>query len=312
MKQTSLLSEASHQSQAVARRQLFNDVTQTFFTVLSLKQEILNLQSQMAAYERRIKELQQRIKIGRSRLTEVLTVQASLSSLKAQVYQTQGQLQIAKDTFSFITGMHDSFELSDSFPLPEKIGSLKEYQDLLLKRPEIKMRNLQLEAAEKGVSIAKGAHFPSVDVNGNYYFKRFGFFNDIPWDVGVAITLPVLNGGILSSKVEEATSLKMQAELEFKKSQRAGLQEIQSLHAAFNADLEQLKELNTARELSERNFNQQNRDYRNGLVNNLEVLQALTAFEDSKRALDRAQFQTKIDFLKLEAAVGKLPDKEQK
>ena len=79
------------------------------------------------------------------------------------------------------------------------------------------------------------------------------------------------------------------------------------MNATVQADLEQLNALTEARNLNEANFKQQNREYRNGLVNNLEVLQALTAFEESKRNLDRAQYQTKIDYFKLETATGKLP-----
>jgi outer membrane protein len=96
----------------------------------------------------------------------------------------------------------------------------------------------------------------------------------------------------------------MLAELGLKKAKRAAVQEIQTLYSTVKADLEQLKELSEARNLNELNFKQQTREYRNGLVNNLEVLQALTAFEESKRALDRAKFQTKINFLKLETAAG--------
>ncbi|NBV50800.1 TolC family protein [bacterium] len=307
LKQTRFLQEAAQQQKEFALRQLFNDVTQHFYLVLSLEQEILNIQSQITALEKRISDLKQRIKIGRSRLTESLTVQASLSTLKAQLVQTEGQLKVARETFSFTTGLPDSSKLQDGLSIKLKVAPVETYLETLNKRPELKMRQLQYEAADQGVSIAKGAHLPNIDLNGNYYFKRFGFFDQIPWDFGISLTLPILNGGILSSRVSEANSLRMQAELEVLKAKRAAIQEIQSLHATVQADLEQLSALTEARNLNEANFKQQNREYRNGLVNNLEVLQALTAFEESKRNLDRAQYQTKIDYLKLETATGNLP-----
>jgi outer membrane protein len=307
LKQTSLLSEASQKSKEVALRQLFNDVTQSFYLVLSLEQELKNLQSQITALEKRIADLKGRIKIGRSRMTEALTVQANLSTLKGQYVQTQGQLQVAKESFSFVTGVTEEFNLKDSLALQEKLPPLSQYLESLSSRPDLKMRSLQLEAAEKGVGVAWGAHLPSIDLNGNYYFKRFGFFDQIPWDFGVSLSLPILNGGIISSRVAEANSVKMQAELAVTKTKRAAVQEIQSLYAVLQADLEQLKSLNESRDLNEINFKQQTREYRNGLVNNLEVLQALTSFEESKRNLDRARFQTKIDYLKLETAAGHYP-----
>lgn len=307
LKQTSLLSEASQKSKEVALRQLFNDVTQTFYTVISLEQEVTNIKSQVVALEQRIRDLKQRIKIGRSRVTESLTVQANLSSLRGQLLLTQGQLQAAREAFSFVTGVTDSFSLKDSLSAEMNLPKLETYLESLKNRPDLKMRELQLEAADKGVSIAKGAHLPNIDLNGNYYFKRFGFFDQIPWDFGFSLSLPILNGGIISSRVAEASSQRMQAELELKKTKRAAIQEIQTLYSTVKADLEQLKELNEARDLNETNFKQQTKEYRNGLVNNLEVLQALTSFEESKRTLDRARFQTKMDYLKLETAAGNFP-----
>lgn len=307
LKQASLLSEASQFEKEVALQQLFNEVTQNFFVILSLEQELVNLKSQIGALEKRVLELKDRIKIGRSRATESLTVRASLSTLKSQLLLTEGQLSVARETFQFLTGLPNTTPLKDESVLKENLPPLETFLDSVKARPDLKMHSLQLEAADKGVSIAWGAHLPSIDLNGNYYFKRFGFFDQIPWDVGVSLSLPILNGGIISSRVAEASSKRMQAELTLSKAKRAATQEVQSLYATLRADFEQLKALTEAKELNEANFKQQTREYRNGLVNNLDVLQALTAFEESKRSLDRARFQTKIDFLKLETASGKYP-----
>jgi outer membrane protein len=51
----------------------------------------------------------------------------------------------------------------------------------------------------------------------------------------------------------------------------------------------------------------QQRDYRFGLVTNLDVLQALTAYQENLRALDRARYTAKLNYLRLEAAVVRRP-----
>lgn len=306
LKRTSLLAEASQKAKELALQNLFNDVTQSFYLVLSLETECKNLQSQIEALQQRLGDLKKRIRIGRSRLTEALTVEASLNTLKGQLIQTEGQWEVAKESFKFITGIQKPLPLEDRFTIPSKPPAIQSYLDRISQRPDLKIKSLELEAADKAVDIAWGAHLPSIDLNGNYYLKRFGFFDQIPWDIGVSLTLPILNGGLISSQVAEASSMRMQAELNQTQTKRAAEQEIRSLHATFEADLNQLKAFEDARKLNERNFKQLNKEYRNGLVNNLEVLQGLTAFEESKRNLDRAKYQTKIDFFKLETAAGKI------
>jgi len=305
LKQTSLLSEASQKRKLLALQKLFNDVTQSFYLVVSLERECLNLESQIQALNQRLADLKKRIGIGRSRLTESLTVEASLNTLKGQLIQTQGQLEVAKESFRFVTGTKGAFNLEDKIEVPAKAPSLENYLNSIPQRPDLKMKNLELAAADKAVDVAWGAHLPSIDLNGNYYFKRFGFFDQIPWDVGVSLTLPILNGGLISSRVAEASSQRMQAELSLTQTKRAAEQELRTLHTTLESDLNQLRAFQTARDLNEKNFKQLNREYRNGLVNNLEVLQGLTAFEESKRNLDRSKYQTKIDFIKLETAAGK-------
>ena len=72
-------------------------------------------------------------------------------------------------------------------------------------------------------------------------------------------------------------------------------------------DKSQLEALEKATESARKNYEAQRRDYRLGLVTNLDVLQAMTAFQHNQQALDRARYTTKLDYLKLQAAAVRRP-----
>jgi outer membrane protein TolC len=83
------------------------------------------------------------------------------------------------------------------------------------------------------------------------------------------------------------------------------LEEIRSLYHNFKSDLAQLAALQEAYRLSEKNYQANVKDYEHNLCNNLDVLQALAAYQDTQRSLEKIRYLTKIDYNKLEAATAR-------
>jgi len=286
---------------------LFKDVVQNFYTVLSLEQDLKNLDEEINQALDREKELNTRVRIGRSRVSEVLTVQTTISTLRAQVEQLQGQLRTAREVFAFLSGLEATTPLRDTEALPASVEPLDEYLARLALRPDVKASRQRLTAAQESVSVARGAHLPSVDLNANRYLERTGSLKDVTWDVQIALTLPIYSGGLLQSKVSEAVSQRTQSELSASQVSRQAEQEIRSAYQSVVFDASQLAALEKATEAARKNYEAQRHDYRLGLVTNLDVLQALTTFQENQRALDRARYTAKIDFFRLQAAAVRRP-----
>lgn len=307
LRQTQALLGAQNQDYLGARTQLFKDVTQNFFTVLSIEQDLKNLDEEINQNLDREKELNSRVRIGRSRISEVLSVQSTISTLRAQVEQLQGQLSAAREAFAFLSGLAPTTLLRDTESLPANLEPLDEYLARLELRPDVKASQQRLSAAQENTTVARGAHLPSLDLNANRYLERTGNLKDSNWDVGIALTVPIYAGGLLQSKVSEAVSQRTQAELSASQVRRQAEQEIRSAYQSVVFDRSQLDALEKATESARKNYEAQRRDYRLGLVTNLDVLQALTAFQENQRAQDRARYTTKLDYLKLQAAAVRRP-----
>ncbi|MBI3575356.1 MAG: TolC family protein [Gammaproteobacteria bacterium] len=307
LRQTQALLGAQDQDYRNARTQLFMDVTQNFYTVLSIEQDLKNFGEEINQNIDREKELNGRVRIGRSRIGEVLTVQSTISTLRAQVEQLQGQLGAAREAFAFLSGLAPTTLLRDTEDLPANLEPLDDYLARLELRPDVSASRQRLSAARENTKVARGAHLPSLDLNANRYLERTGNLKDSTWDVGIALTVPIYAGGLLQSRVSEAVSQLTQAELNASQVIRQAEQEIRSTHQSVVFDRSQLDALEKATASARKNYEAQRRDYRLGLVTNLDVLQALTAFQQNQLALDRARYTTKLDYLKLQAAAVRRP-----
>jgi outer membrane protein len=296
---------AQEQARQWAGMQLYRDVAQAFYARLAVHKDLQILDSELGLYRKRIEELEQRRAIGRSRTTEVLTVQAAQAILRAQREQVVGQLNVAKEVLAFLTGLNPDIPLDDTDAVPVSLESLESYQAEIAARPDIKAAQKNVDAFNSKVAVAKGAYLPSADLIGNYYIDRPDRDQRGTWDVQIAVTIPIFTGRIISSNVETAKSQKRQSELQLSQVQRLALEDVHSLYHTLEADLAQLEALEEAFAITKKNYEANVKDYQFNLVTNLDVLQALTAYQDTLRSLEKIRYAVKIDYNKLEAAVAR-------
>ena len=299
----------AQQAQEVQSRQaLYKAVAQVFYAVLSANQDRQHIQTQVDLTAERVRELQSRSRIGRSRKGEVLAAQAQLELLKSQLEAATFELNQARDQFTIVTGLSNDLSLQDKIEnLPSTLKPLEYYLSFLEKRGDLQALEAQRDSTQEKIGIAKGAHLPSIDLGGNYYFKRTGVLENSRWDIGLAFTLPLYQGGAIVSQVREATEHLNEQELLLAQGRRQAIQSIEGSHRLFSSSLAQIRALSEALTLAESNYREQTRDYRFGLVTNLDVLQALNSLQDTRRTLDRTRYQAKTAYASLEASIGSIP-----
>jgi outer membrane protein len=309
LRQTQLQAEASQSNLDLARTNLFVDYASNFLSIASFERELDNLDGELTLYDDWIRELRGRVRIGRSRPSEVLTIEAQRASVLAQKEQTRAQMLAAREQFQFLTGlpMDSPIQASPKAPYAGAPPPLDKFLESIENRPDLRVLRAQQEASDATVDIAWGEHLPTIDLQGNYWLERVGPNASVSWDIQASLVLPLFAGGTISSRVRESVSIRKQAELGLERSRRLAQQEVRSLYQIVRTDQEQIKALELATDASEKNHRQQKRDYALGLVTNLDVLQSVTASQTSRRALDRALFTAQLNRLRLEAAASISP-----
>jgi len=294
--------QASHE-QLINR--LYQEVSANYLQILSYEQDLKNLEEQSDLYQKRVTELQARTERGESNETDVISAQSTQASLLAEIRMTEGQHKTTRETFHFLTGLERDASLVDpKLDLAKQLGYLDKYLARVEKRPDVKDAADKLEGASKGVSVAWGSHFPSIDATGNYYLTRPGFLSELKWDVGVKITIPIFEGGATQAKVTEAVSKRKEAEIELERTRRAAIQEIRSIHNKLKARMDYMWSLKKSAELSRKNSTLMQRNYRRGLSRNIDVQMALTEFRVAQRSFDQAYFSAQQEIYQLQVAAA--------
>lgn len=288
--------------------ELYTLVVQTFYDVRLAEAEVENYKSTMALTEERLIELKKRARIGRSRTGEVLTAQSQLSMIEANLEDARRRVKVAREQFSFITGLPTSTELFAS----EDTSKPKPIEDYLSKikfRPDLLELEHLTEAARANVSLSKADHYPSANLTANGYLLRQNPSSETTdWDVSVVLTIPLYEGGVVQSQVEKARANELTAQLLLQQRRRESEADIRSAHAALSSSLEQIQLLQESVKTYEKNYQEQARDYRLGLVTNLDVLQSLNSLQDAKLSFARTRIRAQLNRASLDIASGIIPN----
>lgn len=304
--------EAQQFNKTMARIQLYQDVASTYFNILSLEQDLRNLNEQLELYKDRVKDLQKRTKRGESNVTEALTVESTQVSLEAEVQLISGRLASAREQLAFFSGLPANTPLDDVSKTAKDMGvtlkDVQSYVDRVEQRPDIRVAKAQLSASEEEVRVQRGGHWPTVDAVGNYHLKRpVAFLDDIKWDVELRLRFPLFEGGARQARVREAASKKHVQDLELTRLRRQAIQQIRSLYESLKVRMNQVTALEKTVALSEKNYKVLQREFKNGLVRSIDAQVALTEFRIARRTYDQARYAAQIDLVSLEAASFMVP-----
>jgi len=311
LRQYDSLSRAEKHARDRATALLYNDVVQTFHSLLTEEQDVKNIKAQLELYDERNNELAQRVRAGTSSQTDLITLRASRATVRAQLETAQANLSAARAAFAFVTGLNRDTELSYTPSAPPAPRAIDEYLKSIEKRPDVLDIGERAEAADAAVSFAKGAHFPTIDLSANYYFKRQSdVYRGIDWDVMAELTLPIFSGGVTAAQVSESALQRERAELEKSRAMRLAEQEVRTLYDDYGASLKSIEALEESLQLSEKNYRLLMNEYRRGLTRNLDVLQALLSSQEARRSLLRARLGARVNWARLQTAAGIEPGKE--
>ncbi len=285
--------------------QLYVNLAATYYSVLSQEKDLENLETEIRFYDERIVELKRFLKIGRAQMTDVLAVQTSRSQILATIKNEKGQLDSLREQLTLYTGVDQKTRLNPVIdPLPDSVKLMTYYLSRRDQRPDVKRDRENLEAAHQAVWVAKEGHLPTVSLKADRYFQRYGIFNEIDWDAGITITIPIFAGGATQSKVRQAMSVENSARLVKSNTERAGDQDIRATYELVAAGIDQIEELKNYVRIGKAAFDAEKHDFRLGLVRNIDVLAALTAYIEALRTFDTARYSLKANLAHLSAASG--------
>jgi outer membrane protein TolC len=243
---------------------------------------------------------------------DLLRAEVQLSNMQPQLIRMQNAVQLARQSFNLTLNRDPMTEvfLSDSLEFrPVDIDSSRLLPLAMEKRPEYKSILLRQKMVDKARLISYSSYQPTVALIADYsYSKGSGFAASDEWnknwDLGLAASWPLFDGGTGLGKIKEARANTRQLGLVREMLEDGIRMEVTAIYltiqAAHKAVLSQQRSVEQAQEA----LKIARVRYENGQATNLDVLDAQVALTQAQTNSIQAVHDYLVGLAMLEKATG--------
>ncbi len=279
---------------------LYLQIADLFYTIVGQTKDLQNLQETIGLYNERIKDLQQRERIGRSRTAEVFAAQTELELTKTQIVTAQNNIHAAQEQLSWLAGMAPPLDIDDQLSLEAirpKVSAVRATDKFML--PSVEAANARIEAAKFNIDLTRSALNPKLDAIAAHDWRYLDASQQGSHDlsIGLGLTWVLYDAGEINAAVNTAAFEKSRAEALKQLASRNGDLNLNLAKKRLEDGLNEIKTYQKALDVVEKTYASQKKEYDSGLIINLDLLVTVDQRLQVRRNLDLAINRTKLAYL---------------
>lgn len=268
-----------------------------------------------------VRTAQQALALTQQQQTRGLATDLDVEQARTQLADTESQLpgfqkqsEQAMNRLSVLTGQPPGTldaMLGSSAPLPviPAVVRIGVPSTLARRRPDVREAEASLHAATASVGIAVASFYPDVSLTGSFGLRALDASYLTNWasafySFGPSVSLPIFQGGRLTSALRLARAQEAQAVLSYRGTVLNALREVEDALVAYRTDRDQRDRLVVAVRSGEMALYLARDAYTHGLQNFIQVLDAERTLIGSRQQLVQANVALTNDVVSLYDALG--------
>ncbi|MCB1214212.1 MAG: TolC family protein [Deltaproteobacteria bacterium] len=276
-----------------------------FYQFLSLEKDLVHLKEESDILKRREDFLSSRVSIGRNKASDLLAVQSQGARVEAERERLKAALAQSKKNLEKLVG--ESFDrLQDKLAL-KSLQVPSHWREKIANHTSLDRQALVLENKNREIKAAQGAYLPSVDLEGNYYLDRAGVLSESKWDLSVVARWEFFSGGQTTAETAIKKLELAQEKLLLEDLQRNLTKDFEAQSQSLEAYLKSIQKGKTSLDFAKLNYQEQVKEFNQGLITSLDVLRALEEMVQAKRQLDQDIFAAKLNWIQLKTLAADVP-----
>src|SRR5699024_9272505 len=204
-----------------ARGKLAMQAAQAYFALVDAYNTLKFVRAEKRAIHEQLEQIRGRIEAGLVTVADLRAAQAQYDLAVADEISAENAIKVARIHLKTLTGQ--SYENVQTLPQGARLPPLtptspQPWIDAALQyNTALRSQRSQVKMADLGIDSAKAARWPQLDLKASYsyYDKSGGLFQDDglaganegdTTSIGVSLTVPIFNGGLISSQVRQAVA----------------------------------------------------------------------------------------------------------
>jgi outer membrane protein len=303
--------DADYESQ---RQQLMVDVAAAYLDVLAAQDSLEFSRANKSAIARQLEQATKRYEVGLIAITDVHEARARHDLAVADEIAAENVLSSAQEALREITGRYHEVlsTLRDETPLiPPDPQDLDSWTAAALEQnPDIISARYSSESAREEIAIQRAGHMPTLDLVGSHsrVDRQKGSTAGITENESVALqlTVPIYQGGKVSSKTRAAHHSFAQAQETLEETRRSVLKKTRDAYRGVLSGISRVKALKQALVSNQSALEATEAGFEVGTRTIVDVLDAQRNLYAAERDYKRARYDYLLNTLKLKQAAGTL------
>ena len=292
------------------------DTIERYFRLLDAIDELVLIQEEKAAIEKKVEVIDALYKLQRVKITELYESKARLDVLVSAEIDGMQAVDLAKEDLRELTNspIDNISPLSDTLDFIQRVENIDDWsQKAIPANHELAALQKVILAAQSDVSKETAGHLPLLELNLSKQKSNIGFeFSASPSITtevaSLDLVLPLFTGGRTSGRVYEAIQKLELAKARYEIQKRRIIKVSRDTFLVVNALARRIESASKSVESAKKSYQAVNRSFELGIAHVSQVLDAQQVYSESKRDYQKAKYAYITNKAKLLEVSGKLND----
>lgn len=297
-------------------QELIVTVDETYWNIILLTSRKKLAESYLQLVKTLDSDVSQLIAEGFATKADGLSVKVKVNEANVALIQVDNGIEILKMKLCQLCGIPLDTQLVLADENNEKVSVITGNEtmdgDTWERRPELSALNKSILIYDEKVKVARSEFLPTVALTGGYFASYPSVFNSFEkkfkgtWNIGVAVSVPIITWGDRSYKVRAAKAEVQVARFHFDETREKielqvsqSRQKVREAHERYNASL-------SSQEEADENLRYANLGLSEGIIPVSNVLEAQTAWLSAKTNLISSEIDLRLSYLYLKKALGQI------
>ncbi len=292
---------------------LTSNVVTTAIQEAALREQIKATKDIIAAQKKQLELMKTQLDVGAIARPAYLSQASTVAATEATLPALEQQLAASRNLMAVLLGRFPSNEVTAQFDF----GAIKLPQDLPVslpsklveQRPDIRAAQANLQAANADIGVAMAAMLPQFSLTGSYGVGASSMSNMFSpttaiWGLAAGIAQPIFHGGELLHKKRASEALFEQAAAQYRSVVLSSFEDVANSLKALEMDALALKSQVDAERAAAQALDLVQQQFKAGAVSYIDLLNAQTAYQQTKIALIKAKATRLSDTAALFQSLG--------
>jgi outer membrane protein len=296
-----------------AQQKLITQVTELYFQVLSALDTLTFTIADKSAIARQLEQAKRRFEVGLITITDVYEAQARFDLANASEIEARNQVSKAREALRQVTGKeYPQFNVLDpKAPLdPVEPANADAWVTMAINNnPDIRSARFAVDSARDNIEVQRSGHYPTLGLKATKYDNNEGIVNRDADQIGVELTIPLYQGGAVSSRTRQAAYEYQAAQEALERTQREVIRNTRDSYRGLETARSRVKALEQARISNQSSLEATQAGFDVGTRTIVDVLNAERDLLRAIRDLSVSRYDYIINRLRLLEASGQISDR---